>query len=127
MTGKDIILLLLGIMGGGLASWIITFAYYRKSLTDQKQANAEQARILNKLPDEFKKKLDEDVRDRLSVIELNELLDRRVRDPKGPMGYKACPTCGSEDLDYRSQVDPQRDDLYEFVTCKKCGWGDWMG
>lgn len=127
MELKDFILLLTGIAGGGLASWLITFAYYKKSLADQKQSNAEQARILGKLPDQFKKMLDEDVREKLSVIELNELLEKRIRDPKGPLGYKACPQCGSEDLEYRSQVDTKHDDLYEFVKCNKCDWSDWMG
>ena len=42
-----------------------------------------------------------------------------------PLPYKRCPQCGSAKLERKSAMDPQRDDMYYFISCKECGWGDW--
>jgi len=60
---------------------------------------------------------------RAVVKKYNEI----IYDPgaKGPFPLKACPSCGSIKLKYSSHLDYARDDMYYFVKCQECGWGDW--
>jgi len=46
-------------------------------------------------------------------------------DASNPFGLVACPKCGSDRLKGFSQVDPERDKLYNLIECKECGWNDW--
>lgn len=48
-----------------------------------------------------------------------------VHDADGPLGFKACPQCGSAKLKPSMQTDYERDDVYYFVTCLDCKWSDW--
>ncbi len=41
-----------------------------------------------------------------------------------PLPYKRCPDCGSARLERKSATDPRRDDMYYFISCKECDWGD---
>lgn len=46
-------------------------------------------------------------------------------DGDSPFGIKRCPECGAQNFDYSSETDYNRDEVYFFIRCKKCGWSDW--
>jgi hypothetical protein len=50
-----------------------------------------------------------------------------IQDPKGqdPFGLRACPKCGSTNLQGGTYTDYERDEVYYVLTCKECGWSDW--
>ncbi len=120
----EIILFLLGLMFGGLISWGITHAYHKKSSKDQ---NA----VFNKLSEEVREAILNDNREKLSVLELNELIREKTIDEEvgEAIPYMACPKCGSEDLERTSDVEvdygsegPELAGHYDIVSCKKCEW-----
>jgi hypothetical protein len=119
--------LLIGILGGGLCSWLITHVYYR-------QANQDQNAVFNKLSLEVRNAILDDTRTSLSIKDLNELIRERTIDSTSSdkYPYLACPRCGSEDIE-RGQdaiVDGEWDDgagllvhyPYDFVKCRTCDW-----
>ena len=69
----EILLFLLGLVLGALASWRITHIYYKKSSVDQ---NA----LFNKLSKEVRDVILNDNRNKLSVLELNELIRGKTID-----------------------------------------------
>ncbi len=104
-----------------IISWGIAKFYYRRSSVDQN-------RLWGKFTNELRQILLDDPRTSLSVIELNELLENKTieRAPTGsPLPYKACPKCGSEELERKSSVNQQDDEIYYTIGCKLCGWGEW--
>lgn len=112
----EIVSLILGTFFG----WVISHVYYLKSNKDQ---NA----VYNKLEDSVRDIIRSDQREKLSVKELNELLDDRVMDPEdsSPFPYKVCPKCGNEDLKRTSHDDYEREETYYVIGCTECGWSDW--
>lgn len=42
-----------------------------------------------------------------------------------PFGLRACPECGSQNLEGNSFTDYNRDENYYFLKCKDCEWSDW--
>lgn len=42
-----------------------------------------------------------------------------------PFGLKVCPNCGECDFEHEGHLDDEHDEQYYFITCKKCGWGNW--
>jgi len=115
---------LLSFILGALITWLITHYYYKKS-TD----------ILSKLPDEIIKKIELDPRDKLSIKDLNDLIDFRTRDftKQGLDSYIACPKCGSklikekDLLDVDVDSDPDGFGSYypifaDSLKCNNCGW-----
>ena len=121
----EIILFLSGLICGGLISWGITHAYDKKS-------SKERDALFNKLSEELREVILGDEREKLSVLELNELIREKTIDEEVGEAipyYKACPKCGSEDLEKTSEaiVDGDREGIslagyVDFVHCKKCGW-----
>jgi predicted RNA-binding Zn-ribbon protein involved in translation (DUF1610 family) len=120
----QILLFLLGLVLGALTSWGITHTYYKKSSVDQKA-------LYNKLSKEVRDAILNDSRDKLSVLELNELIREKTIDEEvgEAIPYMACPRCGSEDLERTldAEVDygPEGPELaghYDIVRCKKCDW-----
>lgn len=120
----EIALFLLGLMFGGLISWGITHAYYKKSSKDQ---NA----VFNKLSEDVRDAILDDNREKLSILELNELIRQKTSDEEvgEAIPYMACPRCGSENLERTSDVEvdygpdgPESGMVYYIVRCKECGW-----
>lgn len=116
--------LLLGLLGGGLISWFITRFYYLKSSNDQRI-------LFAKLPEVLKKLVIQDKHDKLTIRELNELINQKVTDTssKDSLPYIACPKCGSINLNKSSEelVDFDEDGphlitFYDTINCKECGW-----
>ena len=110
-----------GLFIGALASWGITHWYFKRSSPDQE-------RLYGKLSADVRQAILGDSRERLSVPDLNQLLDDKTIDPTAtgdPLPYKACPKCGSFDLQKGEHMNPKRDDLYYVIECKQCGWTDW--
>lgn len=119
-----------GLILGGLISWAITHRYYVRSGRDQKA-------VFNKLSSDLKELILSDKRDSLSVADLNDLLRKRVIDraSHGPLPYKVCPKCGSENI-FGSKdfiVDAELGDNgmpfhtatpYKTIECDDCGWKD---
>lgn len=46
-------------------------------------------------------------------------------DPRYPLPFKACPECGSIDLERSSYTDYSRDDVYFIISCSECDWQTW--
>lgn len=111
---------LAGIVTGGLTTWGVAQLYYRK-------ASNEQNTLFNKLSQEVREAILGDARKTLSVVELNKVLEDKTIDLaiQDPLPYKACPKCGFTDLARGSATDWARDDVYYFIKCPKCEWGDW--
>jgi hypothetical protein len=58
------------------------------------------------------------------IKRLDELtIDEDARND--PLPYKRCPQCGSDQLERKSALDPRDDDMYYFIGCTECGWGEW--
>jgi len=116
----EIALLIIGVVLGAGCSWLVTHWYYRKS-------NADQGLVYDKLTDEVRQLIRDDQRTRISVRELNELLDQRTIDPNSsaPLPFLACPRCGSENLSHKSATDAQHDEIYYMIDCRDCHWSDW--
>jgi predicted nucleic-acid-binding Zn-ribbon protein len=120
----EITLFFLGLIFGGLISWGITHAYYKKSSKDQ---NA----VFNKLSEEVRVAILDDNREKLSVLEINELLrDKTIDEEIGEeIPYIACPKCGSDDLERTSDAEVEYGPVgiesgtpYDIIQCKECGW-----
>lgn len=120
----EIVLFLFGLLLGGLISWGITHAYYNKASHDQNL-------LFNKLSEEVRDAILNDSREKLSVLELNELIREKTIDGDiaEPSAYTICPRCGSENLQMSSDAEvgyggdgPELECLYDMVRCKKCNW-----
>lgn len=48
-----------------------------------------------------------------------------IADPDDPVGVKACPRCGSSDLERSSTTDEKRDEVYFAMRCRECGAIEW--
>jgi len=105
---------------GILAGWLITALYYRKSNRDQRF-------LLAKIPEEIRNALKEDQRIRLTVKELNDLIEQKTMDmrKKGLEAFKACPKCGSTNIgigwDWEVE-DPDHAFKFNVVECGDCHW-----
>ena len=114
-----IVALFAGAIIGGVITWIITYQYYLKSTEEQRN-------IYSKLSQEIKDAILNSNSKKLTVKDLNKLLEEKTIDKDSggdPLPFKACPKCGSPDLE-RSSTE-HRDDLYYFIKCKKCDWNEW--
>jgi hypothetical protein len=78
----------------------ITHVYYKKSSKDQNV-------VFNKLSEEVRDAILNDNREKLSVLELNELIrEKTINEEVGEaIPYMVCPKCGSEDLERTSDVE----------------------
>lgn len=130
-------LFLAGIAAGGIISWIITYAYYKKGSKDLKIELAQLKELVSKLPQVVIDGLKHDSRQKLTVAELNTLIDAQTRPehPQGPLDVIACPKCGSPSLDttpgviedWESNEDGEPSFCgtgFEQVRCRDCGWND---
>lgn len=120
----ELFLFIFGLVTGGVISLCITHIYYRKSTHDQNT-------LFNKLSEELRNLILHDHRDRLSVMDLNELIQKKTIDTEigEAIPYIACPRCGSEDLKRSSDVEVDYDlegpilaGHYDIVQCRNCGW-----
>jgi hypothetical protein len=105
---------------GVIVGWLIQHIYSARSAKEQRE-------LFQKLSSEIRDLILADPREKLSVAELNQLIDERTTDPthEGPLPYVACPKCGSTNLERRASLDAEEDEMYYIVGCKDCGWGDW--
>jgi len=86
------------------------------------------ARILmSMMSDDLKNVIRTAGRDSLTVRGLNELLEERVIDKNddGPLPFRACPKCGSDQLQHFDHLDAESDEMYYVIRCTDCSWGDW--
>lgn len=120
----EILLFLLGIVFGALASWGITHKYYKKASEDQNT-------LFNKLSEAVRNAILNDSRDKLSILELNELIREKTIDKMvgEAIPYMVCPRCGSGELERTSDIEvdygPEGSELaghYDIVHCKGCDW-----
>ena len=118
----DVLSLIAGAILGGMFSWGISAYYYKKSNEDQRS-------LFNKLSSDVRQAILGDARENLTVRELNGLLEAKVLDEEAathdPLPYKACPTCGNEELVRTSHLDREGDEEYYVIGCTSCGWSDW--
>lgn len=109
--------LIIGIVGGAFASWLITHTYYKKSTVDLE-------RLFNKFDESTRETILSSDKEKLSIKELNALLEEKTidHDTNNPLPYIACPKCGSKNLNFSSHYD--ENDSASFVNCPnpKCKW-----
>ena len=93
----DFASLSIGALLGGVTSWAITHAYYRRSTKELKEA-------FSRLPETIQQVASTSTLSKLSVADLNAILRSRVIDLQGSgeFPYKACPMCGSTELEIRT-------------------------
>lgn len=120
--------LIVGIVAGGLISWLITHSYHLRNSKSQND-------LFDKLSDEVRTIILADKRDNISIPELNKLLREKTIDKTsvGALPFKACPTCGSSSLEFDTAIldvdeDPdgmggvsQAPIFVKEVSCKTCG------
>lgn len=110
--------LIIGIVAGGLVSWLVTHLYYQRSSTEV----PEWAKLLiAKLPDS-------PVSPERLIQLYHEALDSGDLTPDPVSGYVACPKCGAQSSEFETQTahDPKHDDTYYSRVCKKCGTEVWF-
>lgn len=119
---------LLGIIIGGLITWYVAHAYYKKAYHDQET-------LYNKFSRNLQHWILADTRRHLSVLDLNKILEEKTvdKDSGYPFPYKACPKCGSDNIyhDKDLDVDAAPGDnghtmfsplYYKAIQCEDCGW-----
>lgn len=119
---------IIGIILGGIITWIVAYIYYKRTFRDQEK-------LYSKLSSNLRDWILADTRRHLSVTDLNDLLEEKTVDPESdyPFPYKACPKCGSEniyqDTDIEADVDIgdggdilQTPIYYKALQCDDCGW-----
>jgi RNase P subunit RPR2 len=104
--------LVIGIVGGALFSWLITYLFYKKSSV---QIPEWAKPIIERLPEEppTKEKL----------LELfQDALDKGEVEIDPVIGYVACPKCKASSKDLKKTAF--QDDLHTVVVveCPHCGW-----
>jgi len=106
----------------GAAGIVATHVYHVRG-------NQAQRTIFKKLPGAIVEILKQDLREKLSIQELNELIHQKSVDEDAggqgdPLPYKACPRCGNTDLS-RGMIEGPRDHIYYIIECKECRWSEW--
>lgn len=96
-----------------------THVYYRKGTRELRT-------IVDKLPSHVADALQTDVRTKLTVQELNDLIYQKTIDEEAgeagdPLPYRACPLCGNPTL-RGTTVDGPRDHVFFVKSCPACGW-----
>ncbi|MFH0828768.1 MAG: hypothetical protein V1907_01145 [Candidatus Kerfeldbacteria bacterium] len=110
---------LLGILGGGIVSWVITFAYYRRS---SKKAPEWAQPLIERFGNEPP-----------TTEQLMEYFNEAVAGgeiiPHVPSGYVMCPKCKapSSELEYGEADYDDRELRGSWVKCRKCGWSEFLG
>ena len=106
--------LIIGLIFGGLISWIIAHVYYRKSSTFAPEWAKP---LIEKLPGvpPSKEKL----------IELiNEAFDAGILKPDPILRYVACPNCKSPSSDFGHRTFSDERTTVVVVDCPNCGWSE---
>jgi hypothetical protein len=111
----EIILLFIG---AGLG-WVITHNYSAK-------ASSEQSKLFEKLSDELRDIILTDSSKKLTVLDLNNILNDKILDKndEGPLNYKLCPKCGSKNLSkviYYEDIYSDWDNHFT-IECQECKW-----
>jgi len=115
--------LIIGIVVGAIITWILAHHYYIRATKDQSE-------LFHKLDDNLRETILNDRKEKLSIKELNELLESKTIDKThgGLFPFKACPKCGSENLRIGTDNDPYHDgddyvrNPFELIQCLDCGW-----
>jgi len=111
--------LMVGILGGGLLSWLVTHLYYQRSVTST--------------PPWAKDLIDRFGQEEPSAEQLRKYFNEAVASgdivPHVPSGYVMCPQCkvSSDNLVYGESQYPGRDAFGSYVKCSKCGWSEFLG
>lgn len=122
---------ILGAFLGIISSFFVSRFFYKKAeslaaiqLKEAKQSAAIQLTAFNKIPTELKEILKDDSTQKLTIPELNTLINEKVYDNNStdPLPYKFCPECGSSELE-RYGISNDDTNSY-FIKCKKCGFSD---
>jgi len=111
--------LLVGVILGGVISWVIAYYYYRQSskqAPEWAQKAPEWARpLIEKLPDA-------PISSERLVRLYHEALEKGKIDFPDPMsGYVECPRCGAPASDFEPWEDYAHDSRYVGTRCGKCG------
>jgi len=122
------ITLVLGIIIGGIITWYVAHAYYKKAYHDQEA-------LYNKFSSNLREWILADTRRHLSVPDLNQMLEEKTidKDSDYPFPYKACPKCGSDNIYRGKDADADVDVgdegeavftpiYYKAMQCEECGW-----
>jgi hypothetical protein len=88
---------IIGILASVIATWVVAHIYYRRGTRDLQRIIDNLQAIVGKLPDSFATKLADEQRRKLSLRELEELIEEAEAYPTefGLFPTK-CPICGGE-------------------------------
>lgn len=62
---------------------------------------------------------------RAIVKKYHEVIEDTAADLHDPLPFKACPECGSMDLERNSYTDYLHDETYFIISCSECDWQTW--
>lgn len=62
---------------------------------------------------------------RAIVKKYHEVIEDTTADPYDPLPFKACPECGSINLERNSYTDYRHDETYYIISCRECDWRTW--
>lgn len=111
---RESLFLIVGVIAGGLITWIVAHIYYRKTLTQ--------------VPEWAKPWVEGLPQEPLSNDQLLEYfqdaLNEGVVTPDPLVGHVACPECKASAKDFEQQIFG--DDIYTVinVSCPHCGWNE---
>tara|TARA_B110000037_G_C17026369_1_gene467551 strand:- start:15 stop:356 length:342 start_codon:yes stop_codon:yes gene_type:complete len=106
--------LAIGVVLGGMVSWIVSHTYYKKSSTEIPDWAKP---IIEKLPN------NKPTKDQLLKLFEEELISGNIR-PDPILGYVACPKCKANATDFESTVVGNNDHTIVIKTCPHCGWSE---
>jgi hypothetical protein len=111
----ELLIGILGVLAGGILSWVITYSYYRKASRE--------------IPDWAKpivERLPQSPPTKEQLLELfQDALDKGEINPDPIFGYVACPKCKAPSSDFKHRIysnEPRGD--VAIVECPHCGWSN---
>ncbi len=107
--------LVVGVIGGGIISWIIACLYYRKTNTN---APAWAFPLIEKLP------LIAPSEEELLRL-FQEQINAGLIKPHPVFSHVACPNCGAPISELQEKVYGDEATTILDLSCPNCGWSDW--
>lgn len=108
--------MLLGVLFGGVVSWVISQYYYVRANKEKPDwLTAENLKeILAKNPNDLD----------WTAQQIIQLYESKImsEDSSAPMPYSRCPQCGSDKLRRQTALDHKSDTVYYLISCDKCRW-----
>jgi len=126
------------ILVSAVIGFLIAWYFFGRDARESRKKYHDLEKLIERLPDEVIEKLKTSPREKLTVKQLNKLIEEKTVDKnkEGLGALKCCPKCGSPKIWVGTNFDPYIADEngtiepnpYEEARCPKCGWSkDEMG